>query len=164
MTRGRRALAALPPSATVAPVRRTKRRLRGVSRLPSLLWTLAFAALLYLGYAYIPVYWDHVEVRTILKEGANLCYHEPSDLRVREFIVEKLRRVAEYEVYEDGKIQRVPAIEPDFESLTIERTKGPDYVRIHLSYERRIRFPFSQSWRVIVFNTGAEQDLSPVKW
>ena len=55
-------------------------------------------------------YWENQEVKSTLKEAANLCYHERNDNTVRDFIVRKLH--AQFDV--PGPPNRPPVMAIDF--------------------------------------------------
>jgi hypothetical protein len=114
-------------------------------------WLLTFAG----------AYWDNQEVKSTLKEAANLCYHEPSDERVRELILRKL-----HAMFDIPGAARKTAMAIDFDpgDLRIERTQSPKHVNIWLTYSRTVKTPFVEQERSVTFTDHAEQDLTDVKW
>jgi hypothetical protein len=103
-------------------------------------------------------YWENQEVKTTLKEAANLCYHEKNDQRVKDFIVRKLQGQF------PGSGAQKMSIDFDPADLRIERTDSPKHVNIWLSYSRTVKTPFVDQERSVTFNDFADQDLSEVKW
>lgn len=125
---------------------------------------LAIAGGIYWLVAYGEVYWDNVEVKSLLVQGANLAYSEPDDAKVRLFLNRKLHEKFDTEVEEHGRMIKGMKIELDPEDLRIERTKVPAYVHIWLTYQRPVKLPLTSQVRSVTFTDHAEQDLSPVKW
>jgi hypothetical protein len=103
-------------------------------------------------------YWENQEVKTLLKEAANLSYHEKSDQRVREFILRRLQSQF------PGSGKQAMALDFDPGDLRIERTESPKHINIWLTYSRTVKTPFVDQERSVTFNDFAEQDLSDVKW
>ena len=105
-------------------------------------------------------YWDNQEVKSDLKEAANLCYHEPDNSKIQGFIMRKLH--AKFDVQEGTK--QVMRIDFDPGDLRIERTTTPRWVHIYLTYGRTVRTPLLGQERSVTFVDHAEADLSDVKW
>ena len=103
-------------------------------------------------------YWENQEVKTLLKEAANLSYHEKSDQRVREFILRRLQSQF------PGSGKQAMALDFDPGDLRIERTESPKHINIWLTYSRTVKTPFVDQERSVTFNDFADQDLSEVKW
>jgi hypothetical protein len=106
-------------------------------------------------------YWENQEVKSTLKEAANLCYHEQSDDRVRAFIERKLH--AMFDVQGPSGKPRM-AIDFDPGDLRVERTQSPKHVNIWLTYSRTVKTPIVDQERTVVFTDHADADLSDVKW
>ena len=105
-------------------------------------------------------YWDNQEVKSDLKEAANLCYHEPDNAKVQAFIMRKLH--AMFDVQEGGKTTM--RIDLDPADLRVERTTSPKWVHIYLTYSRVVRTPVLGTERNVTFADHADADLSDVKW
>jgi hypothetical protein len=116
-----------------------------------ILWILTFGS----------AYWDNQQVKSTLKEAANLCYHEPSDQRVREFILRKLDQ--QFGVVGAGG-KHALAIDFDPQDLRIDRMQSPKHVDIWLTYSRTVMAPFVDQERTVTFSDHVEQDLSDVRW
>jgi hypothetical protein len=114
--------------------------------------------------AYGPAYWDNVDVNHILKQAANMCYRDPRDDVVTNWVFVELHRRFDEEVLQNGHIERVMSIDADPQDLRIERTEQPKYVHIWLTYHRSINLPLIGGQRELTFVDHVEQDLSPVKW
>lgn len=112
---------------------------------------------------YGPAYWDNVDVNRTLKEAANMCYREPNDERVRDWVFGQLHQ--KFDTGERGP-DGMPAMSIDLqrEDLRIERTDAPKWVHLWLTYRRRVQLPVVGGEREVVFLDHAEQDLAPVKW
>jgi len=125
------------------------RRARGFSVVTALILIVA-AGVAWWGISYGPAYLDDMDVKTLLREAAAKAYHDPSDERIRLFILDKMRNMPKLIVTPDD--------------VRIERTETPKYIRIWVSYTRAVKPLFSSSERTLSFSKQAEQDLSPVKW
>ena len=136
-----------------------KRRERGLTFVSVLLLLAAAAGVFWL-LTFGSAYWDNQEVKSMLKEAANLCYHEHNDKRVRDFIMRKLQQQFGQPGQADGRL----AIDLDPQDLRIERTDTPKHVDIWLTYSRTVKTPFVDQERTVTFSDHADQDLSDVKW
>jgi hypothetical protein len=112
---------------------------------------------------YGPAYWENTDVNRAMKEAANLCYRQPDDEKVKDFIMGELHRL--FDTGERGP-DGLPmmAIDVQRDDLRVERTDTPKYVHIWLTYHRVVRLPLVGQEREITFVDHAEQDLAPVKW
>jgi hypothetical protein len=133
---------------------------RGLTFITVLL-LLAVAAGIYWVTTFGGAYWENQEVKSALKEAANLCYHEPNDARIRESIVRRLHQMFDAPG-EGGKTTLKIDFDPG--DLRIERTENPKYVNIWLTYSRTVKTPFVEQERSVTFTDHAEQDLREVKW
>jgi hypothetical protein len=106
-------------------------------------------------------YWENQEVKSTLKEAANLCYHEREDSRIVIFITRKLHDMFDVQ---DGGGKKTMRIEFDPGDLRVERTASPKWVHIYLTYSRTVKTPLTGQERTVTFNDHAEADLSDVKW
>ncbi|MCA1829720.1 MAG: hypothetical protein LC689_22580 [Myxococcales bacterium] len=113
---------------------------------------------------YGPAYWDNTDVSRMLKEAANMCYREPDDEKVKNWVMVQLHR--QFETGErDNRGDPVMSIDVQRDDLRIERTDGPPkYVNIWLTYYRTVTVPLLGQQRQVTFVDHAEQDLTPVKW
>lgn len=136
-----------------------KRRERGLTFITVLL-LLGIAAGVFWIITFGSAYWENQEVKSMLKEAANLCYHEHNDGKVRAFIMRKL----EQQFGQPGQPDKRLAIDLDPQDLRIERTESPKHVDIWLTYSRTVRTPFVDQERTVTFSDHADQDLSDVKW
>jgi hypothetical protein len=105
-------------------------------------------------------YWDNQEVKSSLKEAANMCYHERDDAKVTAFVIRKLHGM--FDVQENGKT--VLKIDFDPGDLRVERTTSPKWVHVYLTYSRTVRTPLTGQERSVTFVDHADADLSDVKW
>src|SRR5438876_7896656 len=113
---------------------------------------------------YGPAYWENTDVNRSLQEAANLCYRQPDDEKVKDFIFNELHRL--FDTGDRGP-DGLPAMSIDVrrEDLSIERVDTPKkVVHIWLTYHRVIRIPLAGQEREITFVDHVGADLSPVKW
>jgi hypothetical protein len=127
----------------------------------TLLLLLAIAGGVYWLVTFGPAYWENQEVKSTLKEAANLCYHERNDQKVRDFILRKLDQ--QFGVPGRAGKQQL-SIDFDPADLRIERAESPKHVDIWLTYSRTVKTPFVDQERSVTFSDHADQDLTDVKW
>ena len=136
---------------------------RGITFITVLLFVGAVAGVLW-AVTYGEAYWENLEVKSVLKEAANLCYRESDETRIRAFVFNELRHVFEHKVEDHGRVISEMRIDVEESDLRIERTQIPAFVHIWLTYSRDVQVPLIHQQRRVTFNEYAEQDLSPVKW
>ena len=136
---------------------------RGITFVTVLLVAAAVAGVL-LFLTYGEAYWENFEVKRVLKEAANLCYRDPDDRRVKDFVFRELHHLFDEKVEDHGRVITEMRIDVDEGDLRIERTQVPKYVHIWLTYSRDVEIPVLREKRRVTFNEYAGQDLSPVKW
>jgi hypothetical protein len=128
-----------------------------------LLFLLAGAAAIYGIVAFGPAYWDNLQLRSTLKEAANLCMRSPDD-QVQRFIETRLEQQFDTGTM-DERGNKLLSIDYDpNQDVRIERTDQPKFVNIWVTYQRHVPLPLVGGERIVTFNQHAEQDLSPVKW
>ena len=136
---------------------------RGLTFITVLVIAGAFALIGWI-ITYGPAYWDNTEVNRTLNEAANMCYREPDDEKVKNWVFQQLHRQFDTEE-KDGTGQNVMLIDVQRDDLRIERTDGPPkFVNIWLTYYRTVTIPLIGQQRQVTFLDHADQDLSPVKW
>jgi hypothetical protein len=135
----------------------SRRGERGITFI-SVLLLLAVLGGVYWVMTFGSAYWDNQEVKTTLKEAANLCYHEKNDQRVRDFILKRLQNQF------PGSGKQTMSIDLDPADLRIERSDSPKHVNIWLTYTRTVKTPFVDQERSVTFTDFADQDLTDVKW
>lgn len=136
---------------------------RGLT-LVTVLIVLAVAGGIYWLIGFGPAYWDNTEVKAILNQAANLCYHEQSDDVVRDFVFKKLHDKFDRRVLDHGRYVTELGIDLKRDDMQIERSQVPPRVDIWLTYSRTVKLPLVAMERVVTFNDHVDQDLSPVKW
>jgi hypothetical protein len=112
---------------------------------------------------YGPAYWENTDVTKMMHEAANLCYREPSDDKVRIFVINGLHQL--FDIGErDVNGDQIMRIDFQPEDLRIDRSDSPKAVNIWLTYSRTVKMPMVGQERQVTFVDHVEQDLSPVKW
>ncbi len=126
---------------------------------------LGLGAGIFWALTYGEAYLDNFEVKSILRQAANMAYQEPSDKKLHEFVFRKLHEKFDIEVQEPGgKLGKELLIDAPDENLRIERSKVPARIDLWLTYSRDVRQPLTGQIRTVTFNHHAELDLSPTKW
>jgi hypothetical protein len=125
---------------------------------------VAVAAGIFWCVTYGPIYVENFEVKSILRESANLCYRESNDEKIKDFFMVKLARTFSEEVMDHGVMQHRLKFDADREEIRIERTETPLEVNMWFTYHRTVTIPLLGGEREVIFVDHAYQDLSPVKW
>jgi len=139
------------------------RRHRGITFITVLLLLAAAGGVFWL-WTYGAAYWDNFEVKHILAQGANMCYRESDDSKVKEWIVNELHGVFDIKVDVRGHTETMLSITLDPEDLRIQRSEIPRKADVWITYSRPVTVPLLGQERVVTFTDHAEADLSPVKW
>jgi hypothetical protein len=139
------------------------RKPRGLTFVTVLIAIAAAAGVLWLA-TYGPAYWENLEVKRVLQQAGNMCYREPRDEMIKNWIINELHHLFDEKRESYGSVETVMRIDFNSDDLRIERSEVPKEVNIWLTYSRTVTVPLLGQQRQVVFNDHALQDLSPVKW
>jgi hypothetical protein len=139
-------------------------RERGFTLVSFLLLVAVFAAI-YWAITFGPAYVELFEVGSIVHEAGNLCYRQPDDERVKDFILDRLQSNFSDDVMDHGRMVRTLRFDINRDDdIRIERSQLPPAVNIWVTYRRKVTFPFVGGEREVVLTKHTEQELSQVKW
>jgi hypothetical protein len=113
---------------------------------------LAVAAVAYLGWLYIPLWLDDLDVREQVSIGfSQLSSGGPSldTSRVQEAVATQLSRVGTHWEVKDGAQVEVPGLGVEPGDVVVERAPDGKRGRVSLDYDRTVRLkPLDQTWTV----------------
>jgi hypothetical protein len=141
----------------------TARAARGLTGIGAVLW-IALAGFIYWCVSFGPAYWENLEVDRVMREAANLCYHEQNDENVRQFVFGKLHGLFDEKIEDHGRIVTQMRIDAAPQDLQIQRTQIPPKVELWITYSRPVTLALVGKTRTVTFTDHAEADLSPIKW
>jgi len=131
----------------------------------TVLMLLALAAAVYWVMTFGNLYWENHELKSVLRQAANIAYQQKDNGRVREWILREFNDNYGYDG-EDASGHHARLLKMEFEEndLRLERVESPPLMRIDFHYVRTITLPIFGGQRRIAFDDHIEQDLSAVKW
>jgi hypothetical protein len=120
----------------------------------------------YLGWIWVPLYFDHYTVKQVVRDYMNQAVKNPNDAALRAGMVRKIAALVEVStVDENGRSVRVPAISIDEQNVSWERTEGPPrMLHVSFEYEREAVYPFLERTETKVFSVDLSNDLTPPDW
>src|SRR6266498_760323 len=121
----------------------------------------------YLGWVWMPLYFEHYTVQQVVRDYMNQAIKNPDDEGLRRNMVLKIRSLAQVDgVDQIGRPVRVPAIPLEERDVTWERNTSaqPATLRIAFDYERQVVYPLVDRVGMKVFEVDFTQDFSRVDW
>jgi hypothetical protein len=126
--------------------------------------TVAVVSGTYLGWIYIPLWLDDLDVRETLAAGAGQLTSESlgmTEATIQKTAAARLAQVGYHWEEQDGKQVQVPGlgIEPD--DIQVERSRDGRSGKLTVDYARTVKLkPLEQYWTVR-FHTSREANLKP---
>lgn len=140
---------------------------RGAITWVTMLLLAAIAAAAYLGWTWIPVYFDHYAVKQVVKDFMNQAVKNTDDASLRANMVQKIRLLREVESVDGwGRPVRLPSVPLDEGAVTWERNTGsrPPILHVAFAYERQVEYPLVRRKATKVFSVDVTSDLSLPDW
>jgi len=159
---GPRSLRCARPTATRGPWGRPGER--GVTWV-SVLLLLLVAGSAYLGWVWLPLYFDHFAVKQVVSDYMNQAVKNRDDAELVHNMVSKLHLLRHLDTVEpSGRRARVPAIPLEESAVTWERDQEAKTLHIAFEYERQVVYPFLDRTDVVVFTVDRTGDISLPDW
>jgi len=139
---------------------------RGMSWVSVLLF-LALVLGGYLGWVWVPVYWDHIDVKQSTRDFMNRAVKDRDDAALVAGLSKRLASIRRVRwVDEGGQAWEAPAVDVPVESISWERDveSKPPMLRVSFSYERVVTFPFIGKTQTKHFDITLENDLTVPEW
>ena len=125
------------------------RRPRGAVNLVNLTLTVAFVSAVYGAWIYIPLWLDDLDVREAVSAGWGQLNIEPSDQRIRDAVLSRLRNVGSHWEDQDGKQVEVPGLGLTAKDIDIDRDPQANTGRVAIDYTRSVKLkPFDRFYPV----------------
>ncbi len=121
----------------------------------------------YLGWVWLPLWFDHYAVRQTIRAYSNEAIKNPDDAYLVHQMVEKIRALrTETGVDATGQRIAVPAVVVDERAVTWQRnpTASPPTLRVAFEYERQVVYPFIGKTVVKTFTVDETNDISRADW
>ncbi|HSP20555.1 MAG TPA: hypothetical protein VLQ79_13620 [Myxococcaceae bacterium] len=140
------------------------RRPRGAVNLVSLTLLAAAVTGAYLGWIYIPLWLDDLDVREALAAGAGQLVSENTSLdapMIQKMVATRLSRVGTHWEEQEGKQLEVPGLGVEPADVELERAPDGKTGRVSLDYARTVKLrPLNRYW-TLRFHTSREGRLRP---
>lgn len=149
------------------PVMASRRPLeRGEFSWISALLLIGAVAAAYLGYVWVPVYMDHIEVKQTVRDFMNQAVHQKSDALLLERLCQRLRRVEGRLATDAEGGGTGPVVELTPEDITWERDAeaSPPMLHVQLSYTRPVYYPLLDRMQEVTLGFEHTQDIAVPKW
>ena len=151
--------------------RSSRRPLRGAPRgavtwVGFLLYVTVIAAA-YLGWVWLPLWFDHYAVRQTVRAYTNEAIKNPDDAYLVQQMVQKIRSLrSEDGVDSMGRHVPVPAVDVDERAVTWQRDMAatPPTLRVAFEYERRVVYPLVGRSFVKTFTIDETNDIARADW
>jgi hypothetical protein len=146
---------------------RARRAERGAISWVSLVLLVAVVGGGYLGWVWIPVYFQLYTVKQVVRDYMNQAVKNTDDAVLRRNMVLKIRSLEQVEALDAaGQVVRVPALDLDERQVLWERDAGGGSPTLHVAfaYERQVVYPFLDRADVRVFEVDLTGDLTRADW
>jgi hypothetical protein len=140
---------------------------RGAISWVTLLLLVILAGGGYLGWVWLPVYFELYTVKAVVRDYMNQAIKNPNDEALRRDMVLKIRSLAEVAAVDArGRATRAPAIPLEDDQVRWERnaTAQPPTLRVAFKYERQVLYPILDRADVGVLGVDLTGDLTRADW
>ena len=121
----------------------------------------------YLAWVWGPVYFVHVEAKTVVRDYMNQAIKNQNDDALVLRMTQRLAALDEVNALdEDGTRVKVPAVDvkPEDVSWTRDADATPPTLRVAFTYRRNVEFPFLNRWVEHELSIDLTQDLARADW
>ena len=140
------------------------RRPRGAVNLVNVTLTVAVVSTAYLGWIYIPLWLDDLDVREALAAGVGQLTSENlgmTEAAIQKTVATRLANVGYHWEEQDGRQVQVPGLGLEADDVQIERAPDGKSGRLTVDYARTVKLkPLEQYW-TLRFHTSREATLKP---
>jgi hypothetical protein len=119
----------------------------------------------YLGWVWLPLYFDHYAAKQVVTDYMNQAVKNRDDAALRQSMVKKLASLSQVmgvDAY--GAPAKVPAIQVDERAVTWERDEATKSLHIAFEYDREVVYPLVNRTAVKTFNVDKTFDVSLPDW
>ena len=107
--------------------------------LVSLFLLLGVAAVVYLGWIFVPPWLDSLDVREATSAAFNRMGSDPEDGRVRTFLLGRLNSIGTHWEMQQGVKTEVPGLGLREDDIRLERDRDNRTARVSIDYQRELR-------------------------
>jgi hypothetical protein len=93
----------------------------------------------YTGWIFVPLWLDDLDVREAVAVGFGQLAVEPTDQRIRDLVMAKLRNVGTHWEEHDGKQVELPGLGLNLEDIQVERNLPSNTGRVAIDYTRIVK-------------------------
>jgi hypothetical protein len=140
------------------------RRPRGAVNLVNLTLLVAFVSAVYVGWLYIPLWLDDLDVREALAAGVGQLTSETAGVEVpaiQKRVAARLNGVGYHWEEQDGRQVQVPGLGLEADDVQVERAPDGKSGRLTVDYARSVKLmPLERYW-TLRFHTSREANLKP---
>jgi hypothetical protein len=140
---------------------------RGEFSWVSLLLLLAAVSAAYLGYVWLPVYMDHLEVKRTTRDFMNQAVHERNDGILLIKLCDKLRIIEARGAPDEGGVPaQVPVADLTPDDITWERDTEvkPPMLHVAFEYTRAVYYPLLDKTQEVTLGFEHTQDIGVPNW
>jgi hypothetical protein len=103
----------------------------------------------YVGWLFVPLWLDDLDVREAVAVGFGQLPVEATDVRIRQLVMAKLNNVGTHWEEKDGKQVEVPGLGIALEDIQVERNSQANTGRVAIDYTRMVKLkPLDRFWPV----------------
>jgi hypothetical protein len=125
------------------------RRPRGAVNLVNLTLLLLVGGATYAGWLLIPLWLDDLDVREAVSAGWGQLSYEPSDQRIRDSVLVRLRTVGSHWEEQNGKQVEIPGMGFTAQDIQVDRDPATSTGRVAIDYTRTVKLkPFERYYPV----------------
>jgi hypothetical protein len=125
---------------------------------------LAMASTAYALLVFGPIYFEHWEVKQIVRDVGNRAVKSSNDAELQTMLVNKVATLITTTVEQNGRKERVPVILLDPGQIIWERIADPPSLRIAFQYTRQVHLPFFNRDREKTFDVDMTMDIAKPDW
>jgi hypothetical protein len=119
----------------------------------------------YLGWVWLPLYFDHYTVKQVVSEYMNQAVKNPDDARLVRDMVTKIASLRTMDAVDpSGRPVKVPAVPLEESAVTWQRDTSAKTLRVAFDYERQVVYPFIDRVDVAVFSLDRTADITIPDW
>jgi hypothetical protein len=125
---------------------------RGAVNLVSLVLLLGLAAVVYLGWIFVPPWLDHLDMREATTAAFNRMATDLDDERIRSFLLAKAKTTGSHWESRGGAWVEAPGLGLSESNISLERESGSRTARVAVDYQRRVRFVPTDCFQTLDFH------------
>ena len=121
----------------------------------------------YLGWVWMPLYFEHYTVKQVVRDYMNQAIKDPDDEALRRNMVLKIRSLEKLAPTDaPGRAESVPAVSLEERQVTWERNASaqPPTLHVAFQYDRQVVYPILHRTEVKAFEVDLTGELTRADW